>query len=189
MDRFIEFRLGKEQLDGWTLGPAPGPLPRIGPCQRGRRGMGPAAAHKGSAHYHSSGGPLENLQSGKKTKGQSNMDWARGRGWGSGEAGRGRPGSLRLDCASQGGLGAGMRGCQPCGVLGWTFLWSPSQNGFGVPPTKDLVWMAEGRGTLWPGASRVHPWLLLWPSPLMARCGSTGQLPTLPTWSPKPRGK
>lgn len=75
-----------------------------------------------------------------------------------------------------------MWGCQPCGVLGWTFLWSPSQNGFGVPPTtKDLVWMAEGRGTLWPGASRVHPWLLLWPSPLMARCGSTGQLPILPT--------
>lgn len=103
------------------------------------------------------------------------------------EAGSGACGEL--DCASQGGPGAGVGGCQPCGGLGWTFLWSPSQNGFGVPPTKDLVWTAEGRGTLRPGASRAHPWRLLWPSPLMARCGSTGQLPTLPTWSPKPRGK
>ena len=49
VDRFIEVRLGKEQLDSWTLGPAPGPLPRIGPCQR-RRGTGPADAHKGNKH-------------------------------------------------------------------------------------------------------------------------------------------
>lgn len=47
--------------------------------------MGPAAVHKGSAHY-APGGPLGNLRSGKKTKGESNMDWARKKGtgrWGS----------------------------------------------------------------------------------------------------------
>lgn len=48
------------------------------------------------------------------------------------EAGSGACGEL--DCASQGGPGAGVGGCQPCGGLGWIFLWSPSQNGFGVPP-------------------------------------------------------
>lgn len=34
--------------------------------------MGPAAAHKGNAHFHSLGGPLGNLQSVKKTK----VTWA-----------------------------------------------------------------------------------------------------------------
>lgn len=33
VDGFIEFTLGKEQLDNWTLGPDPGPLPKTGPCQ------------------------------------------------------------------------------------------------------------------------------------------------------------
>lgn len=69
VDGFIEFILGKEQLDNWTLGPDPGPLPG------GRRGVGPAAAHKGNAP----GGPLGNLQSVKNTKGQRNMGWARER--------------------------------------------------------------------------------------------------------------
>lgn len=70
MDRFIEFKLGKEHLDGWTLGPAPGPSAQDGGLQRMR--------HKGlqlprlevPAVTHSPGGPLGNLQSGKKTKGQ-----------------------------------------------------------------------------------------------------------------------
>lgn len=63
--------------------------------------MGPAAAHKGNAHFHSPGGPLGNLQSVKKTKGQkSDMGWARERDWGGGKAGRGRLRSLWLDCAS-----------------------------------------------------------------------------------------
>lgn len=31
---------GEEQLDGWTMGPAPGPCAQEGPCQRGRRGKG-----------------------------------------------------------------------------------------------------------------------------------------------------
>lgn len=169
------------------MGPAPGPLPRIGPCQRGRRGMGPAATHKEVPTIT----PLKGLLgiSNLERKPRAKVTWPGpekgiGKMGKQAEAGSGACGEL--DCASQGGPGAGVGGCQPCGGLGWTFLWSPSQNGFGVPPTKDLVWTAEGRGTLRPGASRAHPWLLLGPSPRMARCGSTGQLPT---WSPKPGGQ
>lgn len=36
MDRFIELKLGTEHLDGWTLGPAPGPSAQDGGLQRVR---------------------------------------------------------------------------------------------------------------------------------------------------------
>lgn len=68
MDRFIEFKLGKEHLGGWTLGPAPGPSAQDGGLQRMRQR--PVATQIGGACCHAPGGPPGNLQSGKKTKGQ-----------------------------------------------------------------------------------------------------------------------
>lgn len=57
------------QLDS---GPRPRPPTQDRTLPGGRRDMGPAAAHKGNAHFHSLGGPLGNLQSVKKTK----VTWA-----------------------------------------------------------------------------------------------------------------
>lgn len=77
------------------------PLPRMGPCQRGMRGTGPAAAHKGGTQCHSPEGLLGNLQSEKKTKGQSHKDWAKGRDQGGGKQAEAGSGAYHeLDCAS-----------------------------------------------------------------------------------------
>lgn len=85
--------------------------------------MGPAAALKGNAHFHTPGGPLGTSNLLRKPR--AKVTWA-GPEKGIGEVGKqaeaGSGACTELDCASRGGLGVRMGGCQPRGGLGWTFL-------------------------------------------------------------------
>lgn len=90
MDRFIDFKLGKEHLDGWPLGPAPGPSAQDGGLQRMR--------HKGLQlprlevpAVTPQEGPLETSNLERKPRAK---DWAREEDLGGWKAGRGRLRSL-----------------------------------------------------------------------------------------------
>lgn len=90
MDRFIEFKLGKEQLEGWTMGPAPGPSAQDGDLQRMR--------HKGLQLPRlevPAVTPLEGfLETSNLERKPRAKDWARERDLGRWKAGRGRSRSL-----------------------------------------------------------------------------------------------
>lgn len=168
------------QLDS---GPSPRHPAQEWPCQRGRRDMGPAAAHKGSTHYHSPGGPLGNPQSGKR-KPRAKEIWTRPEGvgrWGSRQRAGSEP-AVRL-CFSRWPKGREWRGCQPR----LDVLWSPSQNGFGVPSHQQPGAGGGGERHSLAGSCQGPSLAGRWPSPPKdIRCASTGQLPTLPAWTPSP---
>lgn len=107
------------------------------------------------------------------------------RGWGRGSRQRaGSEPAVRL-CFSRWPRGRGWGGCQPRLEVPLEpfpeWLWGPPHQQPG----------AGGRGERHsPAGSCQGPSLAgRWPSPLRdRRCASTGQLPALPAWTPKPRG-
>lgn len=108
MDRFIELKLGKEHLDGWTLGPAPGPSAQDGGLQRVRH-KGPQLARLEVPAVTSLEGLLETSNLERKPRAK---DWARDRDWGGGEQAEAGSGARpKLHCASLGSLETQEEGC------------------------------------------------------------------------------